>query len=64
MLRFTSLSRKRLAVAHPTSSSLAVSVTLIQEQETLGIVPVFWKDEEECRTAIGQAAAMGIEPQR
>lgn len=24
---------------------------LIQEQETLGITPVFWKDEQECRRA-------------
>jgi transposase len=37
---------------------------LIQEQETLGIVPVFWQDEEECRAVMGAAATTGIEPQR
>ena len=37
---------------------------LIQEQESLGIVPVFWKDEDECRTAMSQAATAGIEVQR
>ncbi len=31
---------------------------LIQEQETLGIVPVFWKDEAECNDSI-TAAVMG-----
>jgi hypothetical protein len=31
---------------------------LILEQETLGIVPVFWKDEEEV-LSFGQDAAMG-----
>lgn len=37
---------------------------LIQEQESLGIVPVFWKDEDECRQVMGQAATTGIEVQR
>lgn len=37
---------------------------LIQEQESLGIVPVFWQDEEECRAVMGAAATTGIEPQR
>ena len=35
---------------------------LIQEQEALGIVPVFWKDEQECEAAIRPltaSAAMG-----
>jgi calcineurin-like phosphoesterase family protein len=30
---------------------------LIQEQESLGIVPVFWKDEEECRQVMGAVAS-------
>jgi hypothetical protein len=29
---------------------------LIQEQESLGIVPVFWKDEQECRHVMGPVA--------
>jgi transposase len=37
---------------------------LIQEQETLGIVPVFWKDEDECRQVMGPVATTGIEVQR
>ena len=31
---------------------------LIQEQETLGIVPVFWKDEQEAERAFGPAATI------
>ena len=30
---------------------------LIQEQETLGIVPVFWKDEAECNASMSSATA-------
>ena len=37
---------------------------LIQEQEALGIVPVFWQDEDECRAVMGAAATVGGEAQR
>ena len=37
---------------------------LIQEQERLGVVPVFWTDEGECRAVMGAAATVGAEMQR
>jgi hypothetical protein len=37
---------------------------LIQEQESLGIVPVFWKDESECERVIGPVATTGLAVQR
>jgi hypothetical protein len=32
---------------------------LIQEQESLGIVPVFWKDEDEAKSMV-QAATLAV----
>jgi hypothetical protein len=32
---------------------------LIQEQEALGIVPVFWKDEDEAKSMV-QAATLAV----
>jgi hypothetical protein len=37
---------------------------LIQEHDSLGIVPVFWNDESECEQAIGPVATVANAMQR